>query len=389
MRRQLAALFLFCVIDTLGFGILVPLVPYMAARFGTPPEFITPVLGSYSLCQLLAAPWWGRLSDRYGRRPILISSLAGACVSYLVLGLADNLTWMFVSRILGGFMAGNISAAFAYASDVSLPEKRAASLGMVGAAIGIGFTLGPAIGGLLVGNDFHAANFVLPAVVSASLSIGAILLVTFFLPESNTTERRREHASLERIGPLRLLQERPGLRLMAAATLLVTFAQANLESILGLWALNKFGFGPRTVGLLMFCLACLAVLMQGGGVRALVPKLGEGRLAMLGVLAYAVGLATVAGAPNLAVTGLGLALCGIGFGSFNPSASSLASKQAADHDRGAVMGTYQSSNSLARVIGPFVSGPLYAGLGPSAPFLVGACVMLPAIWFVRRVAKRA
>ena len=138
----------------------------------------------------------------------------------------------------------------------------------------------------------------------------------------------------------------------------------------------------------MFCLACLAVLMQGGGVRALVPKLGEGRLAMLGVLAYVAGLVTVAGAPNLAVTGLGLALCGIGFGSFNPSASSLASKQAADHDRGAVMGTYQSSTSLARVIGPFVSGPLYAGLGPSAPFLVGACVMLPAIWLVSRLGLR-
>jgi MFS family permease len=387
-NKQLGSLFLVSVIDILGFGILIPLVPYMAERFGAPPAAITAIFGSYSLCQFIAAPLWGRLSDRYGRRPILVSSLAGACVSYLVLGLADNLTWMFVSRILGGFMAGNISAAFAYASDVSLPEKRAASLGMVGAAIGIGFTLGPAIGGLLVGNDFRAANFVLPAVVSASLSIGAILLVTFFLPESNTAERRREHAARERIGPLRLLQQRPGLRFMAGATLLVTFAQANLESILGLWALNKFGFGPRTVGLLMFCLACLAVLMQGGGVRALVPKVGEGRLAILGVLAYVAGLATVAEAPNLAVTGLGLAVCGIGFGSFNPTASSLASKQASDHDRGAVMGTYQSSNSLARVIGPFVSGPLYAGLGPSAPFLVGACVMLPAVWLVSRVGLR-
>src|SRR5712672_4759656 len=102
----------------------------MADRFGTAPAFITPILGSYSLCQLLAAPFWGRLSDRYGRRPILMSSLAGACVSYLILGYADSLAWLFVSRILGGFMAGNISAAFAYASDVSPPEKRAASLGL-------------------------------------------------------------------------------------------------------------------------------------------------------------------------------------------------------------------------------------------------------------------
>ena len=124
MRGQLAALFLFCVIDTLGFGILIPLVPYMADRFGVPPQLITPILGSYSLCQLLAAPLWGRLSDRYGRRPILMSSLAGACVSYLLLGGARNIGWLLASRILAGLMAGNIAAAFAYASDVSAPEKR-------------------------------------------------------------------------------------------------------------------------------------------------------------------------------------------------------------------------------------------------------------------------
>jgi DHA1 family tetracycline resistance protein-like MFS transporter len=388
-NKQLGSLFLVSVIDILGFGILIPLVPYMANRYGASPTVITAIFGVYSLCQLIAAPFWGRLSDRFGRRPILMSSLAGACVSYLILGYADSLAWLFVSRILGGFMAGNISAAFAYASDVSTPEKRAASLGMVGAAIGVGFTLGPAIGGILAGNDPQAASFVLPAAVSASLSVLAILLIAFLLPESNTAERRREHAARERVGPLRLLIARPGLRFIATAALLVTFSQAVLESIFAIWSLNKFGFGPRTVGLLMFCLACLAVLMQGGGVRVLVPRLGEAKLATFGVFVYVVGLVTVAGAPSLAITGLGLALCGIGVGSFNPSASSLASKQADTHDRGAVMGTYQSSGSLARVIGPFVSGPIYAALGPGAPFLVGACVTLPAVWFIWRVGARA
>ena len=381
-NKQLGSLFLVSVIDILGFGILIPLVPYMADRYGAAPTVITALFGAYSLCQLIAAPFWGRLSDRYGRRPILISSLAGACVSYLILGLANSLGWLFVSRILGGFMAGNIAAAFAYASDVSLPEKRAASLGMVGAAIGIGFTLGPAVGGLLAGNDPGAASFVKPAVVSACLSVFAIALVTFLLPESNTAERRKEHALRTRVGPLRMLMERPALRYLATAALLVTFSQAILESIFAIWALNKFGFGPRTVGLLMFCLACLAVLMQGGGVRVLVPRLGEARLATFGVCAYVAGLVTVGEAPSLGVTGLGLALCGIGVGAFNPSASSLASKQADVHDRGAVMGTYQSSSSLARVIGPFLSGPIYVALGPSAPFLTGACVTVFAVWFI-------
>jgi DHA1 family tetracycline resistance protein-like MFS transporter len=383
-NKQLGSLFLVSVIDILGFGILIPLVPYMANRFGAAPTVITAIFGSYSLCQLIAAPLWGRLSDRYGRRPILMSSLAGACVSYIILGMADSLGWLFASRILGGFMAGNIAAAFAYASDVSAPDKRAASLGMVGAAIGIGFTLGPAIGGLLAGNDLQAASFVRPSVVSACLSVFAIALVAFRLPESNTLERRKEHATRERVGPVRLLLERPALRLLATAALLVTISQAVLESIFAIWALNKFGFGPRTVGLLMFCLACLAVLMQGGGVRVLVPRFGETKVAGIGILVYVAGLVTVAFAPSMAVTGLGLALCGTGVGAFNPSASSLASKQAQVHDRGSVMGTYQSSASLARVIGPFVAGPIYGALGPSAPFLVGACVTLPAIFFIWR-----
>jgi MFS family permease len=388
-NKQLGSLFLVSVIDILGFGILIPLVPYMANRFGAAPAVITAIFGVYSLCQLIAAPFWGRLSDRYGRRPILMSSLAGACASYIILGLADGLGWLFASRILGGFMAGNIAAAFAYASDVSAPENRAASLGMVGAAIGIGFTLGPAIGGLLAGNDLQAASFMRPAIVSACLSVFAIMLVALRLPESNTAERRKEHATRPRVGPLRLLIERPGLRFLATAALLVTFSQAVLESIFAIWALNKFGFGPRTVGLLMFCLACLAVLMQGGGVRLLVPRLGEEKLASIGILVYVAGLVTVAVAPSLVVTGLGLALCGTGVGAFNPSASSLASKQADVHDRGSVMGTYQSSASLARVIGPFISGPIYGALGPAAPFLVGACVTLPAILFIWLARSRS
>src|SRR6201996_3048714 len=237
MDKRLGSLFVVSVIDILGFGILIPLVPYMGVRFDVPPEWITPIMGAYSLCQLLAAPFWGRMSDRHGRRPILMSSLAGACVSYLILGFASNVWWLLASRMLGGFMAGNISAAFAYASDVSVPEKRAASLGLIGAAIGIGFTLGPAIGGLLAGNNLQTASFLLPATVSACLSVVAIALVAFMLPESTTAQMRASRQEGPRIGPVSLLLERPALRFVAAAVLLVTIAQSMLDSILGLWAL--------------------------------------------------------------------------------------------------------------------------------------------------------
>jgi len=386
LPRQLAALFSFCVIDTLGFGILIPLVPYMADRFGTAPQFITPVLGSYSLCQLLAAPWWGRLSDRYGRRPVLMSSLAGACASYVLLGCAQNIWWLLASRMLAGAMAGNIAAAFAYAADVSAPEKRAAALGVVGAAIGVGFTLGQPLGGLLAGSDPRSANFTLPAAVSVATSLLAILLVRFVLPESHSAAHRHQHPDESRRGAWRLLRTREALALLAAATLIVTYSQSILESIFAIWALHRYGFGPRAVGFLLFAVALPALLMQGGLVRVLVPRLGEGRLASLGVFAYVAGLVLLANASALAVTVGGLLLCGVGLGAYNPSASALASKQSRGGDRGAVMGAYVASASLARVLGPFSSGLLYAALGPGAPFLIGACVTLPAAWLVRRAA---
>jgi predicted MFS family arabinose efflux permease len=287
--------------------------------------------------------------------------------------------------MLAGLMAGNIAAAFAYAADVSPPEKRAASMGVVGAAIGIGFTLGQPLGGLLAGADARTANFLAPAVVSTALSVLAILLVRFVLPESHTPQHRREHPDEPRRGSLKLLRERPPLAFIAAATLLVTYSQSILESIFAIWALHRYGLGPRAVGLLLFGVALPALAMQGGLVRLLVPRLGEVRLARYGALAYVAGLVVLATAPTLVATLAGLILCGTGLGAYNPSAFALASRQARGHDRGAVMGTYVASASLARVLGPLTSGSIYALLGSAAPFLVGACVTLPAAWLVGRV----
>ena len=208
----------------------------MADRFGVAPQFITPVLGSYSLCQLLAAPHWGRLSDRYGRRPILMSSLAGACLSYVMLGFAHNIWWLLASRMLAGLMAGNIAAAFAYASDVSTPEKRAGTLGLIGAAIGIGFTLGQPLGGLLAGPDAAHANFVAPAVLSTLTSLTAILLVRFVLPESHGVGSRAQQPPDEpRRGSWRLLRRttgaRPSRRLDARGDLFAGDTRVDLRDL--------------------------------------------------------------------------------------------------------------------------------------------------------------
>ncbi|MGH8261815.1 MAG: MFS transporter [Steroidobacteraceae bacterium] len=376
-------------VDVLGFGVLIPLIPYMGERFGASPGVITAILGSYSLCQLIAAPFWGRLSDRYGRRPILISSLAGACVSYAILGMANGLGLLLLSRMLAGFMAGNLAAAFAYASDVSAPEDRAKSMGLIGAAIGVGFMFGIPIGGTLAGNHAATANFVRPALLSVVLSLSAILLVKFKLPESRPAgERAARHERGPR--PLQLLRERPRLRTIAGSALLVICSQGILESIFVIWAFDRFGAGPETVGLALFGVAVLTVLMQGGFVRRLAPRFGEARLGAFGAATYAVGLIIVGVAGrDLPLIGGGLALAGLGMGAFTPSASALASRQAHGSDRGAVMGTYQASTSLARVIGPFASGYLYQLIGANAPFIAGACLSLPAAWLLWRVRRGA
>ncbi len=381
--NRLLVLFFVSAVDVLGFGIMIPLIPYMGDRFGATPAEITWTLAAYSVCQFIAAPIWGRISDRYGRRPVLIIGLIGACIGYLILAYATSLTGLYVSRIVGGLMAGNISAALAYASDVSAPKDRAKSLGMIGAAIGIGFMLGPAIGGALAGSDPATANFALPAFVSCGLAILAMLLVFFVLPESRSAEQRIAGAAVagDR-SPLALLAKLPRLRAIVIAAVLVISAQAILESISALWAFKRFGFGPRDAGLLLLTLAMVAVIMQGGLVRVLVPKFGEQKLAIFGATAYVLGLIIVAFAPVFAIAVLGLLFCGAGIGAYQPSASSLASRQSDESNRGAVMGTFQAASSLARIIGPTISGPIFGIWGASAPFLVAVAFVAPAIFIL-------
>ncbi len=377
---RLPVLLVVCAIDVLGFGIMVPLLPYMGDRFGASPVVITAVFGIYSLCQFVAAPLWGRLSDRCGRRPILISSMLGACASYLILASAQSVGALLLSRALAGAMAGNLAAAMAYGSDISRPEERARTLGAVGAAIGLGFMFGPLLGGLLAGDDVASADFRHPALLSAALSLVAVLLVWRVLPESHTAEHRAlARSAAPRSRPWALLRARPALACIVSAALLMTFSQSIFESVFAIWAQASYGLGPRSVGLMMGVLAITLIVMQGGLVRALVPRLGEHRLAVAGVACYALGALLVVALHGVGFVLGGFVLSGLGLGAFLPSGSALASREAGAGERGAVMGLYQSGMSLARALAPFTAGVVYARLGRDAPFVMAILVALPAI----------
>lgn len=384
-------LFLIVFVDLVGFGIMVPLLPFYVERVGAGPEIITITLGLYSLFQFVAAPIWGKLSDRYGRKPILAWTLSGFAISYVALGFADSLWMVVATRVFGGLMAGNISTAFAYVADITTPETRAKGMGMVGAAFGLGFIFGPVIGGLLAGSDLETANFLRPALVAASLTTIALISVIVALPES-LSEEVRERIRVRPKLPLRVrlhtVFQRKTLTLIITIGFVVTMAWALLETVLALWANRVLALGPRDIGLLLTYVGVIAVIIQGGLIGMLTKKFGERALVATAAGFLFGGYALLAAAQGWNLLIAAMTLLAIGNGLSNPSLSSLVSKEADDTERGAVLGVYQGAGSLARVVGPMYAGLVFAQVGTSVPFIIASACMVPALAMVLMLPKR-
>lgn len=376
-------IFLITFVDLVGFGLLIPLLPFIVERTGAGPEVITIVLGLYSLAQFVAAPIWGRLSDNWGRKPVLILTSYGLALSYVIVAFSgDNLWLLILSRIVGGAMAGNIGAAQAYMADITTPATRAKGMGLLGAAFGLGFIFGPAIGGLLGGNDVATANFFLPSLVSAGITVAAALAAQVILKESLSPETRAKLAAQKKLSfreKIHIGLGRGTLIMLTLSGFLIVTAWAQFETIFALWADAKLSYGPRDIGLLLTFIGVIGVVVQGGAIGKLTKKFGERKLVLTALGLLLIGYVVLSFAFDLTTTLIACAILSVGSGLFNPSISSLVSQQAADTERGAVMGAYQSATSLSRIVGPSFSGVVFASLGAVAPFIVAAALVVPAM----------
>lgn len=378
--KQLPTLFLIVFINLVGFGVVLPVFPFFGNMIHATPGQTTLAMAAYSFGQFIGAPLWGKLSDRYGRRPILIASLIGAILSYIIMAHARDIWLLSFSRLFGGLMAGNIAAAFAYVGDITTPENRPKAMGMIGAAFGLGFIFGPAIGGLIAGNTPDLGDFTVVGYASAGITAVAALAAFFLLPESLTAERRAEAQTARAdFTTGELLRAKPVVIALMLLTLLVIGSAAMMETTLAYFAHDTFAWGPSNVGLAFGGVGLISAVLQGGAAGPLARRFGSARMALCGVGFHAAGLALLAVAASSGAMIAGLAVMAVGLGLFNPAFQTLTSDQTSDGDRGMVMGLTQGASSLGRVFGPAVSGTIYQSLGHRWPFGIGAGVMLLAL----------
>ncbi|MEH2198077.1 MFS transporter [Nostoc sp.] len=388
--RPIFVLFLTVFIDLLGFGIILPILPLYAEQFGANPNEATLLVAIYSLMQFLFAPLWGRFSDRYGRRPILLLTLFGSVIAYAGLSFANSLWMLFLARSLAGMMAGNISTAQAYIADITTPVNRARGMGIIGAAFGLGFILGPAIGGLLIGSDPNNANFHLPSLFAGGFSLLALLCALILLPESLNSETKAKiqvHRHRQRRLNLLQLSQRPQFCVLVGIYFLVTFAVAAMDSTLALWSKQQLNWGPQQTSYLFAFMGIVSTIIQGGLIGFLKKHFGEVKLLILGILGLGLGLLLIGFSQSLILLLVATTLVALGISISQPILNSLISQMTAPEEQGQILGIASSCSALARICGPTWAGVSFMKFGIYAPFLSGALVMLVALNLSFRVTK--
>ena len=371
----LAVVFLTVFIDLVGFGIVIPLVPLYAEAYHPSPLAFGVLMASFSAMQFVFAPLLGRLSDRVGRRPVLLFSLFGSFLSYLLFAFAGSFAGLLASRDLAGIMGANIGTAQAVIADVTPQGDRARGMGLVGMAFGLGFVFGPAIGGFSV-----KVSHALPGLVAAGLSLVAWLWAFFGLPETrpaSAAARPPRHWF-----PLRAVVHafsRPVVGPLLLVTLLNTTAFSNFEATFAQFARSRFGHDPSTVSWLFVLIGVTAAVVQGGLIRRLVPILGEARLAGIGTSLLALSFAGLVLVPGHAGLIALVVTTAAGSGLTNPALAGLISRSADAAEQGEILGAAQSLSSLGRILGPFWGEHAWFAWGAAGPYGTGALLEAVAV----------
>lgn len=390
-KKAFGLIFLTVFIDLVGFGLIIPAIPTFAQSLAV-PTFLTStflatpsghasesavglLIASYSLMQFIFMPFWGRLSDRVGRRPVLLMSLVASSVGYLIWGFSQDLAVLFVSRLVAGFGNANMAVAQAYIADITTAETRAKGMGLVGAAFGLGFVLGPAIGFgcMSLGLAISAIGF-----VAAGFSVLDLVLTAALLPEP----KKRSSAGAERygMGPgffLKTISD-PELRICLLLFLISTFAFANMEATLVLLTAQQFQFDARQNMIMFVYIGILMVIVQGRLIHGLSKRFGEKKLILAGSLLVAIGLLLTPATSQVPVLYVALAVLAVGSGINTPANQSMLSKLAPPDCMGGVMGVGQSLSTLGRILGPAIGCAVYQYFGHFSPYLIGAVTMIGA-----------
>jgi len=370
VKPGLPVVYLTVFLDLVGFGIILPLLPFYAEAFGATGIWVGAILTAYSAAQLAGASLLGRLSDRVGRRPVLLMSLAGSAASLLLCGLARSLWLLLAARALAGLFGGSIAAAQAYIADVTTPGERARYMGLLGASIGLGFVFGPALGSALARFGFGAAAFAAAALAAANL-----LFALFRLPETRPAEvRQHGHSRVDWSNFLDALHH-PAIGRLLAATFLSTLAFVAMEATFALLGEVRFGLDAGRLGFVFAYVGVVMVIVQGGLVGRLAPRFGERALATAGALVMGASLAALPLVPSLGAAYVVLAGLAVGQGLTTPMLATLLSRATDADEQGGTLGLGQSLAAAARAVGPIGAGWLY-DRAVAAPYAASAAVMV-------------
>jgi DHA1 family tetracycline resistance protein-like MFS transporter len=384
-KRTLFSIFLVVFIDLLGFSIILPLLPYYAETFGADELEIGLLVAIYAAAQMISAPLLGRLSDRIGRRPVLLVSIAGNLIGFLMLGFAQNLWMLFTARLLAGLTGGNISVAQAYITDITDEKNRARGLGLIGAAFGLGFIIGPAIGGILSQNGFS-----IPAFVAAGFSLLNLLVVSLWLGESLNAERRLALAGRARppfsVSALLNALKRPLVGPLLHTRFFFALAFSLFQSIFTLYALKRFGLESTQTGYILAYVGLISAITQGGLIRIFTQRFDERTLILSATIGMSIGLIGWGLAPNVPVLLIVLLPIAVAGGTLNTVLNSALSKSVQPIEIGGTLGLAASLESLTRVVAPPIGSALLKWVGSSAPgLLAGIFLIWLASYIVRHI----